>query len=124
MTSTLDGVAWLPWGAPAFARARREGKPILLSITAPWSIGCREMDRVSYGDPSVAAAIAARVVAVRVDADHRPDIADRYDFGGLPTTAFLSADGQVLGGGTFVPPERLREALERVGGVRLGSDPG
>jgi hypothetical protein len=114
MTSTLDGVAWLPWGAPAFERARREGKPILLSITAPWSIGCREMDRVSYGEPSVAAAIAARVVAVRVDADHRPDLADRYDFGGLPTTAFLSADGHLLGGGTFVPPERLREALERV----------
>jgi hypothetical protein len=79
---------------------------------------------VSYGDRSVAAAIAARVVAVRVDADHRPDIADRYDFGGLPTTAFLSADGQVLGGGTFVPPERLREALERVGAMSLPPEGG
>ena len=114
MDPTLDGVAWLPWTSGAFARARAERKPVLLSIVAPWSIGCREMDRVSYGDAAIAASINAGFVPIRVDADHRPDLADRYDFGGLPVTVFLSADGRILGGGTFVPPERLRGALERV----------
>ncbi|CAN5862796.1 DUF255 domain-containing protein [soil metagenome] len=117
MDPTLHGVAWLPWGADAFARAHTERKPILLSIVAPWSIGCREMDRVSYGDAALAASINAACVPVRVDADHRPDIADRYDFGGLPATVFLSAGGRILGGGTFVPLERLRSALERVARV-------
>lgn len=114
MNWTPTAVAWLPWEAAAFARARGEGKPILLSIDAPWSIGCREMDRVTYGDAETAAAINATCVAVRVDADQRPDLADRYDFGALPTTAFLTAAGHVLGGGTFVAPARLREALARL----------
>lgn len=116
MTSTLDGgaVHWQPWHANAFVRARAEGKPILLSVVAPWSRACVEMDRASYGDPATAAVINDGVVPVRVDADHRPDIADRFDLGGLPTTAFLTPDGRILGGGTFVPPERLRAAVERV----------
>jgi uncharacterized protein YyaL (SSP411 family) len=119
MNWTPTAVAWLPWEAPAFERARSEGKQILLSVDAPWSIGCREMDRVTYGDPETAAAITASCVAIRVDADQRPDLADRYDFGALPTTAFLTCAGEVLGGGTFVAPARLRDAL-----TRLGSNPG
>ena len=114
MNPTPDRIGWLPWGRSAFDRARGEGKPILLSVAAPWSVGCREMDRVTWSDPGIAETVSARFVAVRVDADQRPDLADRYDFGGLPTTAFLSADGRLLGGGTFVPPERLGDALERV----------
>ena len=121
MNSTPTAVAWLPWAAAAFSRARGEGKPILLSVDAPWSIGCREMDRVTYGDAETVAAINARCVAVRVDADLRPDLADRYDFGALPSTAFLTAEGDVLGGGTFVAPARLRDAISR---IPVGSVPG
>ena len=110
-------VAWHEWTSQAFARARDERKPILLSIVAPWSTGCREMDRVCYADRALAAAINRDVVAVRVDADQRPDIADRYDLGGLPATVFLTAGGEMLGGGTFVPPDRLLAALLRVVGA-------
>lgn len=122
MSPTVDGIAWLPWGADAFARARAERKPILLSVVAPWSVGCREMDRVSYADAAIARSISEHFVAVRVDADQRPDVADRYDFAGLPTTAFLTPDGQILGGGTFVPPERMRTALARLHGALLPLD--
>lgn len=107
------GIAWLHWCSASFARARAERKPVLLSVVAPWSGGCAEMDRVSYGDPAIAARIARDFVPIRVDADHRPDIAERYDLGGLPTTAFLDAAGQLLGGGTFVPAGRLSAALDR-----------
>nr|MBA3296923.1 DUF255 domain-containing protein [Acidobacteriota bacterium] len=47
-------VAWLPWGNSAFARAREEHKPLLLSISAPWSSACREMDDICYGDVGIA----------------------------------------------------------------------
>ena len=114
-------VGWLPWSRTAFQRARDERKIILLSVTAAWSHGCREMDEQCYADRSIAHQINTRLIPVRVDADRRPDIADRYDLGGLPTTAFLNADGEILGGGTFVPPERLADALARVSQARVAT---
>ena len=107
-------VRWLPWSAVAFERARVEDKVILLSLHAAWSHACHDMDAACYVDHSIAEEINNRFVPVRVDADRRPDIAERYDLGGLPTTAFLDGEGNVLGGGTFVPPQRLRAALTRV----------
>lgn len=112
-------VEWLHWSDEAFRRAREERKPILLAVVASWARGCAEMDRICYGDASIAAQIAASVIPVRVDADDRPDIADRFDLGGLPTTAFLNHRGELLGGGTFVPVERLRSAI-----VAAARDPG
>ena len=98
----MSGIDWLPWSAAAFARAKAERKPVLLSIVTTWSRGCDEMDRTSYADPVVAGLVAERFVPIRVDADRRPDISSRYTLGGWPTTAFLNADGEILGGGTFV----------------------
>ena len=106
-------VTWHAWGAPAFARARAERNPVLLSITAPWSAACAAMAS-TYEDPATAALIRERTVPVHVDADHRPDLADRYDAGGLPGTLLLNADGDVLGGGTFVTPGRLQAAIARM----------
>jgi uncharacterized protein YyaL (SSP411 family) len=107
-------VRWLPWSRAPFDRAREENKVILLSIAAAWSGASREMDDRCYGERSVADEINRWFVPVRVDADRRPDIADRYDLGGLPTTAFLNAEGQILGGGTFVPADRLMQAMSRL----------
>ena len=107
-------VAWLPWSAEAFARARDERKPILLCVATAWSHSCYEMDRTSYADPSIAFLINDAFVPVRVDADRRPDISERYNLGGWPTTAFLTADGEVLGGGTYVDASRMERVLEDV----------
>lgn len=114
MISPGKGVVWLPWSADAFARAHAERKPVLLSIVTTWCRGCGEMDRTSYADPAVADVINDRFVPVRVDADRRPDISSRYTLGGWPTTAFLTADGDILGGGTFVSANRLPSVLQRV----------
>jgi len=108
-------VRWLPWSAVAFERARAEGKVMLLSLDTAWSRACRDMDAQCYADHAIAEKINNRFVPIRVDADRRPDIAERYDLGGLPTTAFLNSDGEILGGGTFVPAQRLLDALTRVG---------
>ena len=108
-----SAVAWVPWSHAAFQRAHDEQKLVLLSLSVAWSAACREMDRECYADPAIVDEINRWFIPIRVDADRRPDIAERYELGGLPTTGFLDANGEVLGGGTFVPPERLIEALRQ-----------
>src|SRR4051812_24954897 len=107
-------IEWRPWGADAFAQAARDRKPVLLSITAAWCRACQEMDRTTYNDAAIAAIVRDRFVAVRVDADRRPDINERYNLGGWPTTAFLTPRGDIMTGGTFVPVDRMAGVLERV----------
>lgn len=116
MLSTA-AIAWLPWRAESFARARSGGQPVLLCLAPTWCGNCAEMDAVTYSDADVVALVNAHFVAVRVDPDRRPDIAERYSLGGWPTTAFLTADGDVLGGGTFLDRHRLAEVLRRVSTV-------
>lgn len=113
----MPPVLWLPWTADAFARARAEDKPVLLSIVAAWCASSRDMEQRTYADPRVAAIVADRFVAIRVDADRRPDISDRYSLDGLPTTAFLTADGAVITAGTHIDPDRMPSVLERVAGA-------
>ncbi len=72
------------------------------------------MDRTTYADPAVAALVNDRFVPIRVNADRRPDISDRYSLGGWPTTAFLTTEGEVIGGGTYVTVDRMPSVLERV----------
>lgn len=107
-------IAWLPWGAAAFERAREQDKPILLAISAVWCHWCHVMDETSYSDPHVIAAINQRYVPVRVDNDRRPDVNARYNMGGWPTTAFLTPDGALLTGATYLPPEAMRRALDEI----------
>ena len=113
MLSTA-AIAWLPWRAESFARARAEGKPVLLSLAPTWCGHSAEMDSATFADTEVAALVTAHFVAIRVDADRRPDICERYSLGGWPTTAFLTPDGDVLGGGTFIERQRLADVLRRV----------
>ena len=109
-----DEIAWESWGENAFARARAEDKPILLSISAVWCHWCHVMDETTYSDSGVIDAIARQYVAVRVDNDRRPDINARYNMGGWPTTAFLAPDGTLLTGATYLPPDQMRRALDDI----------
>ena len=72
------------------------------------------MDSTTYADAAIVARVHERFVPVRVDVDRRPDISERYGLGGWPTTAFLTADGDVIGGGTYVSIERMPSVLDRV----------
>jgi uncharacterized protein YyaL (SSP411 family) len=107
-------VLWLPWHPDAFARAAREQKPILLSISAAWCRACHAMDQSTYTDRAVQAMAAERFIAIRVDADERPDIDKRYNLGGWPTTAFLTPTGDVIGGGTYLDANRMASVLRQV----------
>ncbi len=107
-------IRWRPWGEPAFAEARKLGRPVLLSLSAVWCHWCHVMDETSYSDARVIAAINEHFVPVRVDNDRHPDVNRRYNMGGWPTTAFLAASGDVLTGGTYLPPDQMLESLARV----------
>jgi len=107
-------INWQPWGEKAFKRAAVEDKPVLLSISAVWCHWCHVMDETSYSDTAVIDLVNDRYIPIRIDSDRNPDINRRYNQGGWPTTAFLSSEGQLFAGATYVPPEAMRKALERI----------
>lgn len=107
-------IDWLTWSPQAFERAQRENKPVLLAISAVWCHWCHVMDETSYSDDAVIAAINERYIPVRVDNDRRPDVNARYNQGGWPTTAFLTPDGALLAGATYLPPDQMRQALDQI----------
>ncbi len=109
-------INWHAWSKDAFDEARVSGKPILLSISAVWCHWCHVMDETTYSHPSVIDIINRDYVPVRVDNDVRPDINQRYNMGGWPTTAFLTSSGDILTGGTYLPPDQMASALVRVAG--------
>ena len=87
---------------------------MLLSLVTAWSEACAAMDRATYTNPSVAQLIEDEFVAVRVDADYRPDLNERYNLGGWPTTAFLTSAGDILSGGTYLEADEMTSVLRRV----------
>ncbi|TMB99349.1 MAG: thioredoxin domain-containing protein [Chloroflexi bacterium] len=107
-------IRWEEWGDDAFRKARETGKPILLALSAVWCHWCHVMDETSYSDEGVISYINEHYVPVRVDNDQRPDINARYNLGGWPTTAFLTPDGEVLTGGTYIPPDQMKDLLPKV----------
>ncbi len=110
----MNKIEWLEWGQTAFDRARSSGKPILLDITGSWCHWCHVMDETSYSDSAVISTVNKNFIPVRVDTDRRPDVNRRYNLGGWPTTAFLDGDGRIITGGTYIPPQQLREVLRSV----------
>jgi uncharacterized protein YyaL (SSP411 family) len=107
----MKQIQWTQWGPEAFARAQREDRPILLSISAVWCHWCHVMDDTTYSNELVIDAINENYVPIRVDNDERPDINARYNMGGWPTTAFLTPEGMTLTGATYLPPEQMQRAL-------------
>jgi uncharacterized protein YyaL (SSP411 family) len=106
-------VDWYAWGDEAFARARAEDKPILLSIGYAACHWCHVMAHESFEDPSVAAVMNELFVNVKVDREERPDVDSLYmdavvaltGSGGWPMTVFLTPEGEPFLGGTYFPPE-------------------
>jgi uncharacterized protein YyaL (SSP411 family) len=107
-------IGWRPWGEKAFQEAQVADKPVLLAISAVWCHWCHVMDETSYSDAEVIRLINERYVPIRVDNDERPDVNRRYNMGGWPTTAFLTPDGEIVHGGTYIPPDAMRSSLAQV----------
>ena len=107
-------IHWRPWSREAFDEAKSSGRPILLSISAVWCHWCHVMDETTYSHPTVIELVNRDYVPVRVDNDVRPDINQRYNMGGWPSTVFLTPSGDILTGGTYLPPEQMASALAQL----------
>ncbi len=108
----MEGLNWQEWSKAAFLRAKKEKKPVLLGISARWCHWCHTMDRLTYSNKEIIEFISKNFIPIRVDTDLRPDINDRYNVGGWPTTAILAADGEIVSAATYVPPEHMVHFLE------------
>ncbi len=109
-------INWHTWSEGAFEEAGKLDRPILLSISAVWCHWCHVMDETTYSHPGVIDVINREYVPIRVDNDLRPDINQRYNMGGWPTTAFLTSSGEILTGATYLPPDQMADALVRIAG--------
>ncbi|MDO9535122.1 MAG: DUF255 domain-containing protein [Bacillota bacterium] len=107
-------IKWYEWGEEAFKKAQKEDKPILLSISGSWCHWCHVMDNTTYADGQIIQGIGEQFIPIRVNTDRRPDINGRYNLGGWPTTAFLTPEGDIITGGTYIPPENMMEIMNGV----------
>ncbi|HKY21870.1 MAG TPA: DUF255 domain-containing protein [Vicinamibacterales bacterium] len=107
-------IPWQHWSPQAFAQSGSEKKPVLLSLVTAWSDACAAMDQTTYACPDVVRLIEAAFVPVRVDADRHPDLNERYNLGGWPTTAFLTGFGEMLTGGTYLSADQMMAMLQQV----------
>ncbi|HYQ16192.1 MAG TPA: thioredoxin domain-containing protein [Polyangiaceae bacterium] len=105
-------VDWYPWGPEALERARREERPILLSIGYAACHWCHVMERESFENAAIAAQMNENFVCIKVDREERPDLDDIYmsatvamsGSGGWPMTVFLTPEQEPFFAGTYFPP--------------------
>src|SRR6476661_1657653 len=105
-------VDWYPWGTEALERARREDRPIFLSVGYSACHWCHVMERESFENPDIAALMNEHFINVKVDREERPDLDAIYmnavqamtGQGGWPMSVFLTPDLHPFYGGTYFPP--------------------
>jgi uncharacterized protein YyaL (SSP411 family) len=121
-------VDWYPWGEEAFAKARRENKPIFLSIGYSTCHWCHVMAHESFEDDATAAIMNREFVNIKVDREERPDVDRVYmtfvqattGSGGWPMSVWVTPDLKPFVGGTYFPPEdrygqpAFKKVLERI----------
>ena len=106
-------VEWYPWGPEAHEKARRENKPILLSVGYSACHWCHVMEHESFEDESIAELMNSNFVNIKVDREERPDVDEIYmgavqmmtGSGGWPLTVILTPELKPFYGGTYFPPD-------------------
>ncbi len=106
-------VDWYPWGEEALEKARREDKPIFLSVGYSTCYWCHVMERESFSSPFIAERMNRDFVNIKLDREERPDLDEIYmaatqiltNQGGWPNSVFLTPDLKPFYAGTYFPPE-------------------
>ena len=87
---------WSEWSEATFARAAAEKKFVIVSLQSWWCPWCHTMNRETWADPDVRAALRDHFIPVYVDQDSRPDISQRYERWGWPATIIFGPDGREI----------------------------
>lgn len=109
----LNPVDWFPWGNEALTQAKKENKPIFLSIGYSACHWCHVMEKESFEDPETAEILRKFFISIKVDREERPDLDHIYmaavqaltHRGGWPLTVFLTPELKPFYGGTYFPPQ-------------------
>ena len=117
-------VDWYPWSTEAFERAKKEDKPVFLSIGYSTCHWCHVMERESFTNERIAEIMNEHFISIKVDREQRPDVDAVYmdavrmmtGSGGWPLSVFLTPDGKPFYGGTYFPPADMygRPGFERI----------
>jgi uncharacterized protein YyaL (SSP411 family) len=115
-------VDWYAWSEAAFARAKRENKPIFLSIGYSTCHWCHVMERESFEDSAIAAFLNEHFIPIKVDRESHPDVDQVYmsavmlltGHGGWPMSSFLTPEGKPFYGGTYYTPEQFTSLLQQI----------
>src|SRR5271168_742352 len=108
-------ITWEPWSDTVFAKAKSEGRFVLLDLGTVWCHWCHVMEEVTYRDPAVIDLIGRRYLAVRVDADARPDLSNRYEDYGWPATIVFNSDGsEIVKRRGYLPPIPMASMLQAI----------
>jgi uncharacterized protein len=108
-------IDWKPWSDSVFAQAKQEGRFVLLDLGTGWCHWCHVMEELTYRDPAVIELIRKRYIAVRVDADSRPDLSNRYEDYGWPATIVFGADGgEIVKRQGYIPPKPMVSMLQAI----------
>ena len=115
-------VDWYPWGEEAFSKARKENRPIFLSIGYSTCHWCHVMERESFSNPQIAAIMNQHFINIKVDREERPDVDQVYmafvqastGSGGWPMSVLVTPELEPFFGGTYLPPKRFENLLLKV----------
>lgn len=118
-------VDWYPWCEEAFEKAKRENKPIFLSVGYSTCYWCHVMEVESFEDDEVAAVINQHFIAIKVDREERPDIDEQFMLvtqlitqrGGWPNSVWLRPDGKAWMAGTYYPKQHFIDSLKSLADV-------
>lgn len=89
-------IEWQSWSRQTFEAARASGRHLLVSVQASWCHWCHVMNDETFGDAEVRRLVAEGYVAIKVDSDARPDLAERFQDYAWPATVLLSPDAEVV----------------------------
>ena len=107
-------IEWQEFDPSVLAQAQRENRPILLLLTVPWCVHCRELMETNFAQPETVDLVRASFIAAHADAERRPDVNDRYGSGGWPTLAFLTPEGELITNENYQSADELGPLLRKV----------
>ena len=108
-------IVWRQWSDDVFAQAKRENKFVLLDLEAVWCPWCHVMAETTYRDVDVVTLMGDHYLAVRVDQDSRPDLANRYEDYGWPATVIYAPDGtEIVKKQGYIEPRGMVRLLKAV----------
>lgn len=116
VSSHVTHLSWEESWDSAFARARTEDKPVLVSFEAEWCVWCKKLESTTFRDNAVMSLISDSMVALTLDVDNAGrDLSDQYGVESLPTVLVFSPDGTERGRiNGYLPPVQFAEVVKGI----------